>query len=91
MTAELYKILSRLERIEKMINGSNGTLRLTRNEAKKFLVIGEDKLRTLEIKGLIKRRTDLFGQVYYMKDELTKLLKEGMTDPAIKSQLRRVS
>jgi len=91
---ERAEIIKRLESMEQLLaamaeSGKTDTPRLSRNEAKKFLVIGEEKLRILEMKGLIKKRVDLFGQAYYMRDELIELLKKGMIDPAMKSNLRR--
>lgn len=89
---ETAQILNRLERIEKLIkNGKEVTPRLTRNEAKKFLAIGEVKFRTLKRLGMIKERVDLFGQKYYLKDELINLMKEGMTAPVVKNYLRKAS
>lgn len=60
------------------------TPRLTRNEAKKFLAIGEDKFRVLKRIGLIKERIDHWGAKYYLRHELLKVLEDD--SPLIKKR-----
>ena len=58
--------------------------RLTRNEAKKFMSVGEEKFRLYKKMGIIKERTDHFGAKYFLKHELMKVLEDDA--PLIKKR-----
>ncbi len=73
---EILKILGqKLDRLEKLIIGS-ASPRMSRKEAQKFMKLGEGKFIVLIRRGIIQEHYDHFGERYYLKDELMKVLTE---------------
>jgi len=65
----------KLDRIENLILG-DASPRLSRREAAKFMKMGEKKFVWLVTRGIVKEHHDHFGERYYLKDELMKVLTE---------------
>ncbi|OGU58270.1 MAG: hypothetical protein A2V66_03525 [Ignavibacteria bacterium RBG_13_36_8] len=73
---EIDECLNRIE--EKIDLLSINSPRLSRNEAKKFLKVGESKLRYLVKMERIKQYYDEFGKVYYLRSNLMNYLESNV-------------
>jgi hypothetical protein len=73
---EILKVMEqKLDRIENLIL-KDASPRLSRREAQKFMKMGEGKFVWLITRGIVKEHHDYFGERYYLKDELMKVLTE---------------
>ena len=73
----MKELLERLKRIESLLM-ENQSPRLSKDEARKFMKMGNDKFSLLVKRGIIKEFLDHFGERYYLKQQLMKVLSEPL-------------